>query len=82
MARVKLFAALRDAAGTDGGDFDAPDVAALLALLTEKFGEGFSRSLGFSKVAVNGTLIESLQGLATALAPDDEVALLPPVSGG
>lgn len=82
MAKVKLFAALRDAAGTDGGEFDAPDVDSLLGMLKERFGEGFSRSLSFSKVAVNGTLIDALQGLNTPLSAGDEVALLPPVSGG
>ena len=82
MATVRLFAALREAAGVDRVEIAAPDVASLLKEARLRLGDEFSRALDFSKVAVNGTLVDALQGDSTPLKESDEVALLPPVSGG
>ena len=76
--RVKLFAALREIAGTSELEVDAPDVSALCEDLVAKFGEEFGRILAAGAVVVNGETGRG-EGL---LEPDDEVALLPPVSGG
>jgi len=82
MARVLLFAALREAAGVSFVDIDAVDVRGLLDAAGEIFGPGFQKAIGFAQVAVNGTLVSHLQGLDTSIGSSDEVALLPPVSGG
>ncbi len=76
--RVKLFAALRDIAGSSELDVDAPDVATLREELSAKFGETFGHILAAGAVVVDG---ESA-GPDRSLGPESEVALLPPVSGG
>ena len=47
-----------------------------------RFGPEFARAAGSASIAVNGVDVRSLDGLGTELGPEDEVALLPPVSGG
>ena len=76
--RVRLFAALRDIAGASQLEVDAPDVATLKEDLTAKFGEEFGHILAAGAVVVNGENARANRGLE----PEDEVALLPPVSGG
>lgn len=81
--RLVLFAAAREAAGTGADDFDVPDGAALGALLAaarSRYGGHFADVLSGSRVWVNGD--EPAQGPETALMAGDEVAILPPVSGG
>jgi MoaD family protein len=82
MARLRLFAALRDAAGVSRDDFDARTVASLLSQAKKRYGKAFSEALEFASIAVNGTTINVLQGEDTPLDDEDEVALMPPVSGG
>jgi MoaD family protein len=82
MAKVKFFAALRDVTGTPSDEIEAPTVGDLIVVAIDRYGEKLAKSLGFSKVAVNGTLIAELQGESTPLTSEDEVAFLPPVSGG
>ena len=76
--RVKLYAALRDLAGASELEVDAPDVATLREDLSAKFGQEFERILAAGAVIVDG----EKAGPDRSLEPDDEVALLPPVSGG
>jgi molybdopterin converting factor small subunit len=76
--RVRLFAALRELAGTSELDVDAPDVASLLDQLSEKLGPEFDRIMRVGTVVVDGETV----GRDRALGPEDEAALLPPVSGG
>lgn len=78
--RVRLFAALRDAAGTSEVTSDAGTVATLLAELEARFGEAFARRLSVASVIVDGDPVprDSDRSLDAA----DEVALLPPFSGG
>jgi len=75
---VLLFAALREAAGTGRLEAEAPDVGSLLDQLTERFGQEFARVVAIGTVVIDGETV----GRDRALLPDDEVALLPPVSGG
>ncbi|MGH2767396.1 MAG: MoaD/ThiS family protein, partial [Actinomycetota bacterium] len=82
MARLRLFAALREAAGRDRDEIDAPSVGLLLEEARRRYGAPFVNSLKFASVAVNGVRTAELQGDETPLTNDDEVALLPPVSGG
>ncbi len=80
MARLRLFAQAREAAGTSEVRYDASTVGALLELARAEFGAGFGAVLDTSRVWVNGD--EPASGDDTPLTRDDEVAVLPPVSGG
>ena len=53
-------------------------VAEVLAQATARFGTGFADVLATSKVWVNGEEVP----LSHAVGDKDEVAVLPPVSGG
>jgi MoaD family protein len=82
VARARYFAALRDITGRSQDDIDAASVGDLVKAVIERYGEKFKRSLPFTKVAVNGRLVSELDGDETKLQAADEVAFLPPVSGG
>ena len=81
--RLLLFAAAREAAGRGIDEYDreaAPSVGALLGAATSRYGPTFEAVLATARVWVNGD--EPAAGSATRLADGDEVAVLPPVSGG
>lgn len=82
MPKVRLFAAIREAAGCAEVEVEGDEIAQVLDSLREKFGPEFSRILGFCRVAVNGASIDTLDGDRRQLSSTDEVAILPPVSGG
>jgi molybdopterin synthase catalytic subunit len=73
--RVRLFAALRDRAGTDEIELELPE-GAVVADALERL-----RSLTGDLRAVLAVNREYARA-QTALHPDDELALIPPVSGG
>jgi molybdopterin converting factor small subunit len=75
-----LFAGAREAAGRRDDVLDAPTLGALLTEARERYGPVFVAVLDGSRVWVNGD--EPAAGDATALRDGDEVAVLPPVSGG
>lgn len=77
---MRLFAAAREAAGCAHDGVDAETVDAALAALRDRYGAEFAAVLETSRVWVNGD--EPVAGGATALHDDDELAVLPPVSGG
>lgn len=77
---VRLFASLRDAAGTSKLQIGAPDLRALLDELRARFGEPFTSRLEASSVLVDGEPTD--QGADVPLDGVEEVALLPPFSGG
>lgn len=78
MARLRLFAGLKDAAGTSSVDIDEPTVAGVLESASKRFGPGFAASMERARVWVNGDEADPGQ----TVGPEDEVALIPPVSGG
>jgi cyclic pyranopterin monophosphate synthase len=79
MARLLFFAALREAAGGDRTlDVDAATVGEALKIAIERYGPGFERILGLCSILSGG--IKVTDPWATPLG--EEVALLPPVSGG
>jgi MoaD family protein len=83
IVRLLLFASAREAAGRANDDFDLGAGVPLQDLLTaavERYGDRFAQVLGTARVWVNGDEPES--GRATTLRDDDEIAVLPPVSGG
>ena len=63
---------------TGSDEIDGTTVAEVLATAERRYGSGFSRVLPTCKVWVNG----NDAGPDTAVGPYDEVAVLPPVSGG
>lgn len=78
--QVKLFAALRDAAGTPVTTVEAGTVAGMVRELEERYGEPFTGRLARSRVIVNTRQVQPDSALE--LSEDDEVVLLPPFSGG
>jgi sulfur-carrier protein len=78
--RVRFFAAAREAAGTTELTAPPQALAELLTSLRADLGPAFGAVLDSARVWVNGD--DATAGLSTALRPGDEVAVLPPVSGG
>jgi molybdopterin synthase sulfur carrier subunit len=79
--RLRMFARAREAAGTSEANVDAgATLRAVLDDACERFGTEFAAVLARSRVWVNGD--DAVDGDATVLHDGDEVAILPPVSGG
>ena len=78
MAVLRLFAAAREAAGTGRDLVTGATIGAVLDEATSRYGEGFAAVLAGSRVWKNG----EPAALDTPVADGDEVAVLPPVSGG
>jgi len=78
MARLRLFASAREAAGTARDVIDGSTVGAVLDAAEVRYGAGFSAVLATCRVWCNGEPAER----ADPVGPSDEVAVLPPVSGG
>ena len=78
MAIVRLFAAARDAAGTGRDELPGDTVDAVLAVASQRYGDAFTKVLASSKIWVNGEPAQFDDHVGSA----DELAVLPPVSGG
>lgn len=78
MPVLRLFAAAREAAGVSHETLDGATVAEVLDTAVLRWGEGFAAVLATSKIWVNGEEVP----LERSVSDDDEVAVLPPVSGG
>lgn len=78
MATLRLFANLRESAGTTSADFEGETVGAVIAAAVASYGNDFERGLDTAKIWVNG----DPAGEATPVTAVDEIALIPPVSGG
>ena len=78
MARLRLFGPAREAAGTSGAMVAGHDVGAVIAAAEQRFGEAFTLVVATSKIWVNGEVAEP----GTTVGDEDEVAVIPPVSGG
>lgn len=78
MPTIRLFAGAREAAGTDRDTLPGRTVGAVLDAAVERFGDGFAAVLPSCRIWVNGEPAERPDPVADA----DEVAVLPPVSGG
>jgi sulfur-carrier protein len=74
---VRYFASLRDRAGREAEMLEAGEgLAALYDLLAERYGFALPRAQ--IRVAVNGDFVD----WDRALAANDEIVFIPPVSGG
>ena len=78
MAVLRLFAAAREAAGTGRDVLPGATVGDVLDAAVDRYGEGFAAVLERCKVWRNGD--EATRD--EAVDDGDEVAVLPPVSGG
>lgn len=78
MTRVRLFAVLREIAGASEAEADGSSVEEVVQVLCDRFGERFTRIVQRSSVVVNGERVS----LETELVGGEEVAILPPVTGG
>lgn len=81
MATLRLFASAREAAGTGTDDFPVPDgatVADVLAAAERRYGAAFADVLPTCRIWVNGDAVAA----DALVGQGDEVAVLPPVSGG
>ena len=78
MAKVRLFAQARDAAGTAHDVVEGATVADVLQAARTRYGPEFGAVLDQSRVWVNG----DPAAMDHMVSDSDEVAVLPPVSGG
>lgn len=78
MVRVRLFAALRELAGTNRTEADGRTVGDVVEALAALHGDRFAAIAAVSTFVVNGERATR----STVVAQGDEVAILPPVSGG
>ena len=76
--KVRLFAALREIAGDSHVEATGHTVGELVDDLSTRYGERFSQIAEVGSFVVNG----ERAGRDTPIAHGDELALLPPVSGG
>ena len=78
MAVLRLFAAARTAAGSAQDQFPGDTVADVLGHAVDRYGADFAAILPTCAVWLNGIATDR----SAAVGDDDEVAVLPPVSGG
>jgi MoaD family protein len=76
--KVRLFAALREIAGATHVDATGHTVGEIVEDLSLRYGERFAQIAAVGSFVVNG----ERAARETPIAEGDEVALLPPVSGG
>ena len=78
MPTLRLFASAREAAGTDRVEVAEAAVGEILDDARARCGEHFAAVLATSRVWLNGDPTTD----DARVGPGDEVAVLPPVSGG
>jgi cyclic pyranopterin phosphate synthase len=82
MPRLLFFAAIREAAGVRTLDVDASTVGEALKIATERYGDRFEKILEISTVLHHDEKLKQEAWWDTTLDASDEIAILPPVSGG
>lgn len=78
VAQLRLFAAAREAAGRPRDEVPGATVADVLDAATRRYGEAFASVLATARTYRNGEPARP----EDPVGDDDEVAVLPPVSGG
>jgi molybdopterin converting factor small subunit len=75
---LRLFASAREAAGTGSDVVDGATVAEVLQVARQRYGTNFAEVLTTCRIWVNGDEVAP----EDPVGEHDEVAVLPPVSGG
>jgi molybdopterin synthase sulfur carrier subunit len=78
MARLLLLGPAREAAGLGHDEIDAISVAEVLQEAVRRYGTAFEEVLRVSQIWINGEPDEG----QTSVGPHDQIAVLPPISGG
>lgn len=78
MSRILLLGPAREAAGRRHDEISGETVAEVLATAVERYGPSFAEILAVSRVWVNGSPAQA----PDLIGPYDELAVLPPISGG
>ena len=78
MAKVRFFAQAKDAAGCGGATVEGDTVGAVLQAAVQQFGPHLAQVIEISAIWLNGEFAR----LGDPVGEADEVAVLPPVSGG
>lgn len=78
MARLRLFAQAREAAGIGRAEVPDGTVETVLRHAEAAYGDDFAAVVAASQIWVNGNPADR----STPVGTGDEVAVLPPVSGG
>jgi molybdopterin converting factor small subunit len=78
MPQIRLLGPARDAAGVATDEVPGSSVAEVLLAARLRYGEDFAALLEVSQVWLNG----EPASVETSVGADDEIAVLPPVSGG
>jgi molybdopterin converting factor small subunit len=78
MATLRLFASVRVAAGTGRAEVDGDTVGAVVDAACARYGDEFASLVQHCRIWRNGEPADRSDAVTEA----DEVAILPPVSGG
>ena len=78
MATLRLFASIREIAGTSEKSFESKTVDGVISEAIRYFGSDFAALVPTCRIWING----NPAGMEDAVTEVDEIALLPPVSGG
>jgi len=81
MPTVLMFASAREAAGRASDVIDGRTLGEVLDEASRRHGEGFARVLAHSRVWLNGEAPDE-EPHGTHCTTGDEIAVLPPISGG
>jgi molybdopterin converting factor small subunit len=78
VARLRLFGPARQAAGESHAELQGRNVAEVITAAEARYGQAFVDIVAVSRVWVNGEPANA----DTSVSDEDEVAVIPPVSGG
>ena len=78
MSHLLLLGPARDAAGVRHDEVEGDTVGAVVAAAIARYGPAFADVVAVSALWVNGARADASQ----VVGADDEVAVLPPISGG
>lgn len=78
MAKLRLFANLREIAGSSRVEMPGETVGGVIEAASAEYGDDFRRGVETSRVWINGESAD----MDDSVAAGDEVVLIPPVSGG
>jgi sulfur-carrier protein len=78
MARLLLLGPAREAAGRSKDTIEGSTVAQVLEIAVQRYGSDFNQVLAVSQIWLNGEPVDA----SVVVESQDEIAVLPPVSGG